>query len=421
MSERFFVDPRDISVKTTRGPVGFHQRLLELIRGAKRQISLASLYLGTGEYEQGLVDELERALRRAPKLRVTLIADHSRGQRATSNGDVTTFTRALARAFPARFQVYLHKMPQLSGLGRFMPSPLDETLAVFHFKAIVIDDVAILTGANLSDEYFHCRQCRAIEVADEHVTALLHQVVSTTAAHSHRVIDGKLERPRRPASEVARAVLALVKQADRSSARSGTWLEPVFQHPHLGVHQERELLGRLFAHPQGDLELHTPYTNFPEDYIDALERRLKAAPSGTTRLVCPSGDSHSFTTGRGPKALVPGAYMHQEAELVARLRAVGPLQVAHYHRPGWVFHSKGVWLTDERETSTIIGSSSFGGRSVGRDFDLSFMLRTDDARVREGLADELALIAQYAPGERKVERVMARVMPWVTPMISSFL
>lgn len=113
--------------------------------------------------------------------------------------------------------------------------------------------------------------------------------------------------------------------------------------------------------------------------------------------------------------------MHQEAELVERLSAVGPLQVAHYHRPGWVFHSKGVWLTDEQETSTIIGRSSFGGRSVGRNFDLSFMLRTDDARVREGLADELALIAQHAPGQRKVERVMACVMPWVTPMISSFL
>ena len=421
MSQRFFVDPSAISINTTKGPSGFHERLIELIRGAKRQISLATLYLGTGSYEQGLVDELERAMRREPKLRVTLIADYSRGQRATSNGDVTTFTRALARAYPARFKVYLHKMPQLSGLGRFMPSPLDETLAVFHFKAIVVDDVAILTGANLSDEYFHCRQCRAIEVRDEQVAALLHQIVATTATHSHRVIGGKLSQPIEAADEVAQAVLGVVAQAKRSAETGGTWLEPVFQHPHLGVHQERELLVRLFAQPQGALEIHTPYTNFPADYIDALASRLQAQPSGSTRLVCPSGESHSFTTGRGPKALVPGAYMHQEAALVERLGAAGELQVGHYHRPGWVFHSKGVWQTLAHETSTIIGSSSFGGRSVGRDFDLSFRLSTDDDRVREGLAGELALIAQHSPCERKVERIMARLMPIITPAISSFL
>lgn len=421
MSRIFYIDPQDISIRTTEGPTGFHKRLVELIRSAQHKLSFATLYWGTGDKEAALLDEIAAALEAKPALRVTLLVDFSRGQRKTANGDVISFTRALTQRYPERFKVYLHKMPQLNGMRGLFPSPLDETLAVFHFKAIVSDQRAILTGANLSDEYYHCRQCRAIEVQDAHLSDLLHALVATTAEHSHQAFKGRLLPTQLPATQVASALLNKVAHADRRAEPTGTTLEPIFQHPSLGIHQEQQLLEGFLARPDGHLEIHTPYVNFPPFYVEALKKRLKTHVSAKTRLVCPSGDSHSFTTGRGPKALVPSAYMYMERKIVDQLRQAGPLELRHYHRPGWVFHSKGMWRWDDHETSTIIGSSSFGGRSVWRDFDLSFLLTTNDERLRQQIAQETSLIERFAPAERHVQRVYQRVMPLLTPSIRSFL
>ncbi len=417
----FYLPASSLEVTTAEGPTGFHERLVGMIRRARERLSLASLYLGTGEREEALLGEVRGALERHPGLRVRFVCDASRGRRRTPNGDVVSFTAPLARAFPGRVEVYLHEMPQLAGWAKGLPSPLDECVAVFHFKALVADGEAILTGANLSDEYFHCRQCRAIVVRDVGFTDMLHRIVETTARHSRRAVDGALAPAERPPEEVAAAVLADVRDAPRAPDATGTWLRPVFQHPSLGVHQEQELLEELLATPGGDLEIHTPYTNFPQVYVRALERRMRADGGGVTRLVCPSGASHSFTTGRGPKALVPGAYRHQEARLVGRLRALGALDVRHYHRQGWVFHSKGVWWTEPGRTTSVIGSSSYGERSVGRDFDLSVEISTDDAALQEGLAEERELMMSFAPGEREVARPLRRLMPIVTPLFRGFL
>jgi hypothetical protein len=42
-------------------------------------------------------------------------------------------------------------------ISRILPSPLDEVVGVFHIKAYIVDDELILSGANLSEEYFSNR------------------------------------------------------------------------------------------------------------------------------------------------------------------------------------------------------------------------------------------------------------------------
>ncbi|MBV5277226.1 hypothetical protein JZU56_05430, partial [bacterium] len=42
-------------------------------------------------------------------------------------------------------------------LRRILPSPLDEVAGVFHMKAYIVDDEMVLSGANLSEEYFDDR------------------------------------------------------------------------------------------------------------------------------------------------------------------------------------------------------------------------------------------------------------------------
>jgi CDP-diacylglycerol--glycerol-3-phosphate 3-phosphatidyltransferase len=425
----FPVHASSIEVLTPGGPTAFHQLLRALLAGAKRRISLASLYLGTGTLEAELLDDIRGALARSPGLTVRMVMDGCRGRRTTDNGTSATFVASLVGEHPGRVEAFLHRMPQPA--SRVFPSPLDECIGVCHFKALVVDDLAILTGANLSDEYFHCRQARYIVVRDPLFADMLDGVVETASRHSQRIRPARggrarLERPACSPREVGDAVLERVLQARRAGGEHDTCLLPVFQHPALGLQQERELLRRMLAWNDGDLVINTPYTNFPPDYVDALGARLASAASRAHRtlIVLASPSSHSFTTGRGLKALVPGIYLHREQCFRERLAARAPsprLELYHYHREGWVFHSKGIWFTSGDETASIIGSSSFGARSVARDFDMSCLIVTSEPRLRAALAGEVdTMLAFSRPATAATHRpqIASRML---SPLVKGYM
>jgi CDP-diacylglycerol---glycerol-3-phosphate 3-phosphatidyltransferase len=413
-------------VDTASGPTGFHERLRAMIRGARRRLTLAALYLGTEPSEQALVDDIRSALERSPDLAVQLVFDYSRGQRATTNGTSTTVVRELLAAYPRRVELHLHRMPQLDGLARLLlPSPLDEVLGVFHCKGLASDDTALLTGANLSGEYFSCRQARSVTVRHPAFAAMLHDLIGTTARHSHRVrVGGEgsgLAPPERSRATLPGEALGLFTTGPRAGPDEETVLVPLLQHPRLGLRQEYDVLREVLAWTHGELTISTPYANFSPDYVRALTTRV--AGGGRTLLITPSGRSHSFTTGRGAKALVPGVYAHREAQCVAPLRAAsadGAFQLRHYDRPDWVFHAKGLWFRTEHETATVIGSSSFGGRSVGRDFDASFLVVTRSPALRAALEAEVGALLEFAPHEQP-PRAGSWVAPLLAPLVKRFM
>lgn len=270
---------------------------------------------------------------------------------------------------------------------------------------------------------------------DRAFTGLLHRVVSTTARHSLPLRCAKdaatheLGESELPPLELSRALLRCVETAERSSDANDhdTYLAPLFQHPRVRLRQEHELLRQLFACPDGDLVVSTPYPNFPLDYTEALASRVRAGRAGRTLMLGPSGESHSFSTGAGLKALVPGAYLDRERALTRRLRraraaaSAHDVQLRHYDRPGWVLHAKGVWLTREAETATVIGSSSFGERSLTRDLDMSCLLVTKNAALRAALAREIDCVLEHARPHAPSTRPGAWASRLVMPMVRRFL
>lgn len=416
----FPLDASSLEVRTPLGPVGFHGLLRDLFANAKRRITIASLYYGTGKLEEELLGDIDAALRESDALRVRLLFDHSRGRRRTKTGSAATFVGE--RLDHARVELYLHRLPQLAGVARALPSPLNELLAVCHFKVMVVDDVAVLTGANLSDEYFHCRHARVIVVRDAQFADMLDGVVRIACEHSRRVRarGAQEDEPARPPEEVGARVVAHVVDAARAQTRAPTvHALPLFQHPRVGLAQERALLNRMFSFPEGELHIHTPYTNMQADYLASLARRLAAG--ARTSLLLASRHSHSFTTGRGFKALVPGFYAEREHHMHTQLRKLSgrDIELSYYQRPDWVFHSKGVWLQSGDETATIIGSSSFGARSVARDFDLSVLLVTKDERLREAFAGELSTTAPFVQQAKGPERPLSSLI--TSPIVRSYM
>jgi len=429
----FPVSESAVEVLTADGPTGFHRKLRQMIRSASRRISLGSLYLGTGQLEVELLEDIRFALRRSPNLQVQIVLDHSRARRNTPNGTSVSFTHSLLREYPSQVALYLHRMPQFRGMATWLPSPLNECLAVCHFKALTADDATILTGANLSDEYFHCRQARYLLVRDSAFVEMTDAFVTLAAQHSHRILPATNGRAQQLDCELdprglGDAVLRCVSRFESPPQGHTTYLVPVFQHPELGMQQERDLLCEMLAWPDGDLVITTPYPNFPSAYVDAIKARLGNSGPAQTMVIAPSGNCHGFSTGRGPKALVPGIYRNREQDLVERVRhdassaaEPGTLELRHYERPGWVFHSKGVWFTTPDACATVIGSSSFGERSVLRDFDMSCLLVTNDPGLRQDLLSEVSTVLAHASGELPVVRPGSWAVPLLVPLAKRFL
>jgi CDP-diacylglycerol--glycerol-3-phosphate 3-phosphatidyltransferase len=176
-------------------PADFHDLLCDRIRNAKRRVYLASLYIGPAvddvKYDKEV--ELLNAIRDVATsssssdssssggstVEIKILLDHNRALRPvpTGKGSHTTSAEACRQAMQSpndynggstdgsngggrvhqnkdkNHSVHLFSvLPE--PLQRLLPNPLNEVCGVFHLKAYIIDDELILSGANLSQEYF---------------------------------------------------------------------------------------------------------------------------------------------------------------------------------------------------------------------------------------------------------------------------
>lgn len=190
--EKLEIDGQSV-VRNLDEPAEFVNAILDGIAQARDHIILSALYLGTGATESAVVDAAEKALTdmMRPNLRVTFILDHSRSQRGAVNS-VTMLSR-LVNKFDPRAAVYLYQMPQLRGyLRSYIPLQLREVIGVYHCKFAVFDDTVILTGANLSHDYFTDRQDRYFLIAPSSSGLIGNRVVGTenTVTHDEQVLQG---------------------------------------------------------------------------------------------------------------------------------------------------------------------------------------------------------------------------------------
>ncbi|KAK7571209.1 hypothetical protein V9T40_014813 [Parthenolecanium corni] len=143
-------------------PDEFHQTLIDLCSQAKRRISLVSLYLGVGEKEQKLVNQFRSHIVDS-SLKIKVLLDAVRGSRSETK---TSRTMLLPRLKENPFsQVALFHSPKLKGiLHTLLSTSYNELIGLQHIKLFIIDDNVIMSGANLSHDYFTNRQDRYVIV-----------------------------------------------------------------------------------------------------------------------------------------------------------------------------------------------------------------------------------------------------------------
>jgi phosphatidylserine/phosphatidylglycerophosphate/cardiolipin synthase-like enzyme len=88
-------------------------------------------------------------------------------------------------------------MPQLEGWRSRVPWLLKEAIAVSHLKLYLFDDELLLTGANLSSDYFEARQDRYISIKSpglaDHYHSLVRELSHCQRAYKHSMKDGEDE------------------------------------------------------------------------------------------------------------------------------------------------------------------------------------------------------------------------------------
>ncbi|XP_062859071.1 CDP-diacylglycerol--glycerol-3-phosphate 3-phosphatidyltransferase, mitochondrial isoform X1 [Trichomycterus rosablanca] len=430
------------------------------IRTAKSRVVMASLYLGTGQLEQDLVDCVEEALERSQEdtgsdFKVSVLLDYTRGSRGKNNS--RTMLLPLLQRFPEQMRVSLYHTPDLRGLLRLLvPERFNETIGVQHIKVYLFDNSLIISGANLSDSYFTNRQDRYVlledcqEVAD--FFAELVRVVSDISLQlapddSVHMMEGMVHpykgnrvdfsaSAKQRIMEVVNTAQARQHMLESDSdsnvgleeEESDTWVFPLVQMKPLGIQLDEEVTQRLLMGAGEDsiVYLTSGYFNLTQTYM-----RLVLGAAADYRILMASPEVNGFFGAKGVAGAIPEAYIHlahQFYDKVCELGQQGRVHLHEYHRPDWTFHAKGLWYYlkgDERPCLTLIGSPNFGYRSVHRDIEAQIAIVTENNQLQTQLQQEQEMLYQRSTEVssstfQQPDRYVKLWVKLVTPLIKNF-
>ncbi|KAL3076829.1 hypothetical protein niasHT_033731 [Heterodera trifolii] len=386
------------SVHFLRSPDHFYNTLLQRVESAKRRVVLSALYLGTDALEQRLVHRLAVAAKSVATKRpveVRILLDFFRATRgATANDGKSSTTMLAPLCIYDNVEVRLFHTPKLRGLLKsVLPERTNEIVGLQHMKFFVFDDTVLITGANLSDQYFVNRRDRYLLIEDCPLLAdffvdLFHLV----GDNSFRLLaDGRVEftaggtlLPIHPEtgsfpriqSQICDAVdklfakykvkvakqkatdAALATKMPDSADGTTTFVVPFLQMGLFNVNQEVELLSKLFScctttsGQNVDDKLHrldftliSAYFNLFDPYADLILHKCSAP----FKILFASPQANGFLGAHGLSGHIPAMYELYALDFVRRTvqaNKTDRIAFSEWTRPGWTFHGKGIWVEE---------------------------------------------------------------------------
>lgn len=398
-------------VKIIETPQQFYETLIKLTRGAKERVILSTLYLGNGTLERKLVNELEEALIRCPELRMNILIDYLRGTREGEKSSAAILKRLTPRA-----AVYLFHTPHLRGLlKRFLPERTNEIVGLQHMKLYIFDDNVLISGANLSDSYFTCRQDRYVLIEGSRQLAdFFERLVDAVSSCSYILkSDGSMEIDPRcevhPYREKLCDYAALIRArvlnvldslpsakpfSVDGTSDSDTRVYPLVQMGMFSVNQENDFLTQLFSSQDNSstLTLTSGYFNFVDDYGCLISKTGKYAMN----ILFASPQANGFYNGSGLSGYVPSLYVVVSELFFRTMRS--EVRMFEYTRPGWTYHAKGLWIESSKSplSATLVGSSNYGYRSVHRDLEAQLLIVTSNEHLKNRLKSEHSRLMEWS-------------------------
>ncbi|CEG36228.1 cdp-diacylglycerol-glycerol-3-phosphate 3 [Plasmopara halstedii] len=405
-------------------PADFYRQLLHNIEHAQTRITISSLYLGTGELERNLVDALISRLQARSQLQVRIVLDYSRGQRGGLSANSVTMLTPLLQLFPNNVELFLFRVPQLSGLSAMLPPPFNEALGVSHAKVYLVDETLVLSGANLSHDYFTNRQDRYMQLMDcGQLAQFYHEFVTLVTQYSYKVKLRSSAKDQNSYKLLSPSLAHDSKEAKMTMKRdledmidsnkhdqnrnknidSDTWAFPTLQFSPISLNHDELILSQFVRQlPRNSkLQIASGYLNFPPFLRNLLEQC-----EAQLDVISAAPQANGFYNARGVKGALPMAYSLIEQDFFERmLKRESKTVLREFNRPEWTFHSKGMWWAPPSVHDkcvknfphlTVVGSSNFGQRSYGCDLESNLVMFTRNSELQRRLQDEFDALTRDA-------------------------
>ena len=457
LAPRIDINADQISVLD--GPKEFYETLKTKIRAAKRRIYLSTLYVGKTEHE--LVSTIRHALlHNGKELKVSILTDALRGTREAPEPSCASLLASLVAEFPGRVEVRMYHTPNLTGFRKVLiPKRINEGWGLQHIKLYGIDDEVILSGANLSNDYFTNRQDRYHVFSSKRVTdyfAQIHHAVCSISCvlrpsdHPSKFdlhwpkenrAPNPLEAPKHYIAAATHLLEPLVEPPSSPSApTTNTSLYPLLCHPPT-INTELPAFTTLLDRPISSYTFAAGYFN-PHPIVTAsllaVSGPLYSAP-GTILTASPW--ANGFFGSKGISGMLPAAYTHLSLKFLEAARG-RKIQLREWQRgivgqkDGWTYHAKGLWVTlpgseskPAGPSATLIGSSNYTTRSYDLDLEVGAMVVTSDEGLMRKWKREEDILAK--PSRQITEEELAgkdrraswkvRVAMWIVRAVGGSL
>jgi CDP-diacylglycerol--glycerol-3-phosphate 3-phosphatidyltransferase len=413
--------------------------LQEKISRAQRRVYLSTLYIGKTEHE--LISTIRDALANNPHLHVSFLTDSLRGTRETPEPSSASLLTPLITEFGSeRVEVRMYHTPNLTGLRKkYIPKRINEGWGLQHMKLYGVDDEIIMSGANLSSDYFTNRQDRYHLFHSKDLTdyfAKIHHGVAKLSfdLHPSDVPDAGGYTMSWPSTNPAPSPLnSPSRYRDAASKHLSHMLTPVNSPPKspssapattTTVYPILSLVPLL--HTSTELPALTtiltslsraplqPSTwTFTAGYFNmtpSFRRLLLSTRPASGTVLTAHPHANGFYGSNGVSGMLPSAYTHLAKTFLRKVKHDGladNVALKEWKKGkvgeegGWTYHAKGLWVTFpspgyEDPSLTVIGSSNYTKRSYELDLEANVVIATSDPGLRKRLGEEVKWLGEHA-------------------------
>lgn len=433
----FHFEPNEIDI--IESPSHFYDLLKSKISSSQKRIFIASLYLGKSETE--LIDCISQALSKNPDLKVSFLLDGLRGTRELPSTCSATLLSSLAAKYGSeRVDCRLYKTPAYHGWKKIVvPKRFNEGLGLQHMKIYGFDNEIILSGANLSNDYFTNRQDRYYLFKSANFANYyfkLHQLISS---FSYQIVKPKVagnvniiwpdsnptiepmknkRKFLREASQLLENFLQISKHNQPISppGQFSTIVYPISQFtPLFPKYNDKSTEKSTILSLLSNIKNTSISWTFTAGYFNILpeiKANLLATPVTEANVITASPFANGFYQSKGVSSNLPGAYLYLSKKFlqdVSRYNKDQAITLREWQRGvvnkpnGWSYHAKGIWISsrDNNDSDswkpfiTVIGSSNYTRRAYSLDLESNALIITKDEELRNKMKGELNDLLQY--------------------------
>lgn len=424
-------------IQVIQTPTDFYETLKFKIRGAKRRIFLSTLYIGKTEKE--LIETLHEALKANPELKLSILTDALRGTREAPNPSCASLLAPLITEFgPERVEIRMYHTPNLTGLRKkHIPKRINEGWGLQHMKLYGIDDEIILSGANLSSDYFSNRQDRYHLFSSAEITEYFDRLYQGVTSLSFLVEPSKEPSGFNlvwPANNASPSPLDDPKQFIANSTATLSSListrhglpVPTSENttPDTTIYMLAQLSQLLSPNTSTELPAVTHVLKtlagpqyagsswtFTAGYFNpapSLTNLLMSTASSNCTVITASPQANGFYGSKGVSGMLPDAYTllaRRFLDSIHRQKRDAAIVLKEWRKgtvgepEGWTYHAKGLWITLPKESDpsiSIIGSSNYTKRSYTHDLEAGALIVTENKELKQRLGKEKNWLQDYA-------------------------